>query len=96
MITSEVWGLAAQGPNGFNCAGEEVFNYGREATMEEKQLLIKALDRLENGDVLGSAELLGDCYSSEAEEALDILSEGDVDSTAIAAAHIRKAIESYD
>lgn len=40
--------------------------------MEEKQLLIKALDRLENGDVLGSAELLGDCYSSEAEEALDI------------------------
>ena len=30
--------------------------------MEEKQLLIKALERLENGDVLGSAELLGDCY----------------------------------
>lgn len=46
--------------------------------MEEKQLLIKALERLENGDVLGSAELLGECYSSEAEEALDILSEGDV------------------
>ena len=64
--------------------------------MEEKQLLIKALDRLENGDILGSAELLGECYSSEAEEALDILSEGDVGSTAIAAAHIRKAIESYD
>lgn len=53
-------------------------------------------DRLENGDVLGSAELLDECYSSEAEEALDILTEGDVDSTAIAAAHIRKAIESYD
>lgn len=51
---------------------------------------------LKYGDVLGSAELLGDCYSSEAEEALDILSEGDVGSTAIAAAHIRKAIESYD
>lgn len=64
--------------------------------MEEKQLLIKALDRLENGDVLGSAELLCECYSSEAEEALDILTEGDVDSTAIAVAHIRKAIESYD
>lgn len=64
--------------------------------MEEKQLLIKALDRLENGDILGSAELLGDCYSSEAEEALDILSEGDVGSAAIATAHIRKAIESYD
>lgn len=47
--------------------------------MEEKQLLIKALDRLEHGDVLGSAELLGECYSSEAEEALDILTEGDVD-----------------
>lgn len=68
----------------------------RYLTIEEKQLLIKALDRLENGDILGSAELLGECYSSEAEEALDILSEGDVDSTAIAAAHIRKAIESYD
>ena len=64
--------------------------------MEEKQLLIKALECLENGDVLGSAEFLVDCYSSEAEEALDILSEGDVDSTAIAASHIRKAIESYD
>lgn len=64
--------------------------------MEEKQLLIKALDRLENGDILGAAELLGECYSSEAEEALDILSEGDVGATAIAAAHIRKAIESYD
>ena len=64
--------------------------------MEEKQLLIKALERLENGDVLGSAEFLVDCYSSEAEEALDILSEGDVDSTAIAAAHIREAIESYN
>lgn len=64
--------------------------------MEEKQLLIKALERLENGDVLGSAELLGECYSSGAEEAPDILSEGDVGATAIAAAHIRKAIESYD
>lgn len=68
----------------------------RYLTMEEKQLLIKALERLENDDVHGSAELLGECYSSEAEEALDILGEGDVDSTAIAAAHIRKAIESYD
>lgn len=48
------------------------------------------MERLENGDVLGSAELLGECYSSEAEETLDILSEGDVDSTAIAAAHIRR------
>ena len=64
--------------------------------MDEKQLLIEALDRLENGDILGSAELLGECYSSEAEEALDILSEGDVGAIAIAAAHIRKAIESYD
>ena len=64
--------------------------------MEEKQLLIKALECLENGDVLGSAELLGECYSSDAEEALDILSDGDVDSIAIAAAHIRQAIESYD
>ena len=64
--------------------------------MEEKQLLIKALERLENGDVLGSAELLGDWYSSEAEESLDFLSEGDVDSTGIAAAHIRKAIGGYD
>lgn len=61
--------------------------------MEEKQLLIKALDCLENGDVLGSAELLGECYSSEAEEALDILSEGDVGSTAIAAAHIPKLLK---
>ena len=64
--------------------------------MEEKQLLIKALECLEIGDVMGSAELLGECYSSDAGEALDILSEGDVGSTAIAAAHIRKAIESYD
>lgn len=43
--------------------------------MEEKQLLIKALDRLEKGDILGSVELLGECYSFETEEALDILSE---------------------
>ena len=26
--------LAAQGPNGFDCTGEEVFNYGRETTTD--------------------------------------------------------------
>ena len=32
LAASEVWRLAAQGSNGFDCTGEEVFNYGREAT----------------------------------------------------------------
>ena len=32
LAASEVWRLASQGPNGFDCTGEEVFNYGREAT----------------------------------------------------------------
>lgn len=25
LVTSEVWGLAAQGSNGFDCTGKEVF-----------------------------------------------------------------------
>lgn len=45
---------------------------------------------------LNDESLKGDELTAEAEEALGILSEGDVGSTAIAAAHIRKAIESYD
>ena len=32
LAASEVWRLAAQGSNGLDCTGEEVFNYGREAT----------------------------------------------------------------
>ena len=32
LAASEVWRLAAQGSNRFDCTGEEVFNYGREAT----------------------------------------------------------------
>ena len=34
LATSEVWRLAAQGPNGFDCTSEEVFNYGRETTTD--------------------------------------------------------------
>ena len=34
LVTFEVWRLAAQGSNGFDCTGEEVFNYGREATTD--------------------------------------------------------------